>query len=234
MSFRELIYYNLLKYLVSGDTAYMEKFVSLCDSFGIDRVKMLSKFYNSRKTKLITNALKCNTYLDELELSYPDDIIKDLVTLKLNKFTKTIKRSYKLPNRGSGIAIIYDNTVKYNVDDEILSYLKLKYLPSIYTYFKEDTLSTEDIPRDSVILIFDQDSISYFTYISCKKIVSNTDIKITVTEDCINKLLDEKNKDLLDSVFANRSNNVLSNTLNEIYSAVMSSLYLEDSISFSS
>lgn len=212
----------------------MEKFVSLCDSFGIDRVKMLSKFYNSRKTKLITNALKCNTYLDELELSYPDDIIKDLVTLKLNKFTKTIKRSYKLPNRGSGIAVIYDNTVKYNVNDEMLSYLKLKYLPSIYTYFKEDTLSTEDIPRDSVILIFDQDSISYFTYISCKKIVSNTDIKITVTEDCINKLLDEKNKDLLDSVFANRSNNVLSNTLNEIYSAVMSSLYLEDSISFSS
>ncbi|QRI42819.1 putative elongation factor [Cheloniid poxvirus 1] len=232
MSFRELISYNLLKYLTSGNNDYLEKFVSLCNSFDIDRVKILSKFYNSRKTKLITNALKCNNYLKEIELSYPDDIIKDLVTLKLNKFTKTIKRNYKLPKGGAGIAIIHNNIVNYKVDQNILSYLKFKYIPSIYSYYEDENLSVENMPRNSIILIFDKESIDYFTYISCKKLLSNNDIKITVTDECINKLLDVKNKDLLDSIFSNRCNNILSNTLNEIYSAVTNSLYLEDSISF--
>ncbi|ARF02696.1 SWPV1-094 [Shearwaterpox virus] len=231
MSFRELISYNLLKYLITGNTEYMEKFVSLCNSFDIDRVKILSKFYNSKKTKLITNALKCNSYLEEVVLAYPDDIIKDLVTLKLNKFTKTIKRNYKLPSDGSGIAVIYDNVIKYKVNEKILSYLKFKYIPSIYNYFEEDDISIDNIPRNAIIVIFDINSINYFTYVSCKKIVSNIDIKIVVTEDCIDKLLDVKNRDLLDNIFSNKSNNVLSNTLNEIYSAVISSLYLEDSIS---
>ncbi|AID46816.1 putative elongation factor [Penguinpox virus] len=225
MSFRTLISYNLLKYLVSGDEEYMEKFISLCNSFNVDRVKVLTKYYTSKNTKLISKALNCNTYLKEIELSYPDNILKELVTIKLSKFTKTIKRSYKLPNEGIGIIVISGNEIKYNADNSTVSYCKLKYIPSIYRYTEyPDDIKTEDIPKESIVLIFGKDYLDYFTYMLAKKVLSNKDIKIKVTEQCIDHLLKESNTDMLDTVFSNKTNNIISNTLNDIYLSLRSIL----------
>ncbi|AUD40182.1 putative transcriptional elongation factor [Flamingopox virus FGPVKD09] len=225
MSFRTLISYNLLKYLVSGDEEYMEKFISLCNSFNVDRVKVLTKYYTSKNTKLISKALNCDTYLKEIELSYPDNILKELVTIKLSKFTKTIKRSYKLPNEGIGIIVISGNEIKYNADNSTVSYSKLKYIPSIYRYTEyPDGIKTEDIPKESIVLIFGKDYLDYFTYMLAKKVLSNKDIKIKVTEQCIDHLLNESNTDMLDTVFSNKTNNIISSTLNDIYLSLRSIL----------
>ncbi|ALA62426.1 putative elongation factor [Turkeypox virus] len=232
MSFKELILYNLVKYLMGGDDIYMKTFISLCGSFGVDRVKVLNRFYNSRNTRLISKILKCNDFLNEIELCYPSNILYDLIMLKLDKFTKTIKKSYKLPEYGNGIVIIYNDIILYKGDNNVIDYIKSRYPSSVYRYIEQKIeIATRDIPTDSTVLVFGYKNLEYFTYISSRKILSNTDVKITVTEECINKLLEKPNLKLLDIMFNNKSNNPLSNTLNEIYLSVKSTLYGADSMS---
>ncbi|QRY18912.1 ORF-42 [Teiidae poxvirus 1] len=229
MSFRALISYNLLKYLNTGDNEYMVMFTSLCNSFNVDKVKILTKFYTVKNTKLINRALKCDTYLKELELSYPQNILKELLIIKLNKFNKTIKRNNKLPTEGYGIVIIHGNEISYDVDENTLSYIKLKYMPSVYKYVEK--ANTAGTPKDCTVLIFGYETLEYITFMRSKRILSNNDIKVKVTDECIERLLDKTNADLVDCIFGNKSNNIISTTLNEIYLSVKSTLYGEESIS---
>ncbi|AOE46413.1 transcriptional elongation factor [Sheeppox virus] len=215
MPFRDLILFHLSKFILTKNEDSIKTTLSLCRGFDVDLEELMISFLSKKYLKKLTN-IEYNNLLPELTISFPNDIVNELIKLRLYKFYKIIKPSLKLKNTMKGIVFIKNRNVYIlHTNDELIDFLFKEYDPYIYTYEinKPDNLS------GSKIILCGYDKVTFYTYL-ITKIVTNQTIDIVVTDKCIELLLQPQNKQLLKDLF-NNSNDMINKILKKIFYSVI-------------
>ncbi|ANS71141.1 viral late transcription elongation factor [Pteropox virus] len=217
MSFRELILFNVLKFIIMSDTKSLKTLASLSLAFGSDIVeKNLSKF-NKRYYKHILQITQCTEYVPILDLEFDSDVIREIIKLRLLSFNHTIKPLSKLKLTMKGVITVSRNKVYiYDANDELLEMVMKQYNPSMYNYISS---KKPKVIKGSNILVCGFPKISYFAY-SISKIYVNVPTTVVVTDTCISTLLKDKHCDILKNIFNNGSG-----VLNESFKQLFYFLY---------
>ncbi|ASK51257.1 Late transcription elongation factor (VLTF) [Eptesipox virus] len=217
MSFRDLILFNLIRFILLEDEDSMLLVSSLCRSFNIDVRELKNEIIDKRYFKYIDAIFNCKKLNTNILLNYPENIIYELVYLRLYKFSKFIKPSFKLSPTMKGTAIIKDNTISIRgLNEEFLNFLVKEYDPSIYIY-------TSTLPKSlykSKIICCNYNKVTYYAY-SIAHIITNIKTDIIVTNKCINSLLLSDNEQILKSLF-DKGEGIINKILKKIFYSVFS------------
>ncbi|QDJ95069.1 late transcription elongation factor VLTF [Hypsugopox virus] len=215
MSFRDLILFNLARFLLLEDDDSKQLVASLCRSFNIDINEIKNEISDKRYYKYIDIIFNCNQLNSNISLSYPENIIKELIYLRLCKFSKYIKPSFKLTSTMKGTAIIKDNTISIRgLNEDFLNYLVKEYDPTIYIYTSKLPVSLYKCK----IICCGFKNITFFAY-SVAHIIVNTKTNIILTNKCISSLLLNENVHILKNIF-DKGEGVINKILKKIFYSV--------------
>ncbi|QHR82591.1 viral late transcription elongation factor [Brazilian porcupinepox virus 1] len=211
MPFRDLILFHLSNFLLTENVYSIKMAISICRCFGIDVKDMILNSFDKRYLNKALNLLvEYDEILPEINISLPENTIYELIRLRLYKFSKYVKTSYKLTKMMKGIVIIKDIYVYiHRANDELLDFIFKEYNPKVYIYI----VNKPDNINGSKIILCGYDKITFFAY-SIANITSNQETSVIVTDNCIKSLSDPINKQILFNLFDNtnsRINKILRN-----------------------
>ncbi|AQT37597.1 transcriptional elongation factor [Myxoma virus] len=215
MPFRDLILFHLSKFLLTENEDSIKMFVSLCRGFDINPEHLILSVLNKQYLKKLTKVIRHEMLLPDITVCFQDDIVNELLRLRLCKFSKQIKASYKLTASMKGIVYVKDQKIYLSaVNDELLDFLLKEYTPHIYKYYpgKPNTII------GSKIILCGYDKITFFTYYTTH-VVTNQRVHVVVTDKCIDSLLQPQHHPLLKKIF-DGSNDVVNKVLKHIFYSV--------------
>ncbi|AAL69788.1 SPV048 putative transcriptional elongation factor [Swinepox virus] len=216
MPFRDLILFHLAKILLTENKDSIKTVLSLCRGFNIDLNELIVEHFGKHHLKKFSQLLCIDSLLPELSICFPDNIIHELIHLRLCKFYKTVKPSYKLTTDMKGIVFVKNRTVYVlNTNDPLIDFMFKEYNPCIYTY----TIGKPDNLSGYKIILCGYDKITFFTYL-VTNITSNKKIDVIVTEKCLISLLQPENVHLLKQVF-NNGHDRINKVLKHIYYSIL-------------
>ncbi|QGN68054.1 viral late transcription elongation factor [Equine molluscum contagiosum-like virus] len=214
MSFRDLILYHLVRYLIAENEASLVQFTSLCRCFSVDVPALLARFSTPRHARLLARALNCKQHTEELELSFPRDALRELLLLKLHRFAYTVRRTPRLGAELQGTAVVAGQEVQVGeANDAMLEYLAAEYSPAFYRHTRVSTPAPRPRAR---MLVCGQDSVPFFAYVSAR-VVCNRDLRVVVTDACVAALLRAEHAPLLEAVFRRGADNALNRALRGVF-----------------
>ncbi|ATI21160.1 VLTF [Eastern grey kangaroopox virus] len=234
----EFVLYNLVGFLITGEEPFLVRFSSLCRSFNVDVPRVLARFSTARNARLITRALNCKAYTRELELSFTEESVSELLRLRLRlqNRTRVVRRNLRADAACCGRAELAGGRVLYDCNEAMLCLLRSRYDPRIYAYERvpgvvaEAGTGTAGAPSRTVFLC-GESSVPFHVY-AIARIRTGSELRVKVTEDCVPELLRAENRRALDALFTRRpGNGVLANTLCDLYRSARTALYGADAIS---
>ncbi|QHG62612.1 viral late transcription elongation factor [Cetacean poxvirus 1] len=206
MSFKDMLLFHLSKFLLTDDNESMIISASMCRVFDIDLSTLTIYFPEQQYIKSLNKLFKaplCN----EVTISFPEDLLKTIIRLKLHKFSKFIRPTMKLTSTMIGKVVIKGKDIMvYEANDELLDYLFTKYNPYLYEYSKYKEYTNSSYYGCKVILC----GVSEIPFIVYKtnNILSNIKVKIVVTDNCINELSYSKNIEIVKSLLESGSGSI--------------------------
>ncbi|AST09473.1 VLTF [NY_014 poxvirus] len=196
MPFRDLILFNLSKFLLTEDIKSLELVSSLCRGFEISYDQLISYFPERKYHKHISRVFEITELTSEFDIEFPKTAFYDLIYLRLYKYSRSIRPCYKLDASMKGIVIIKDRNIFIReANDELLEYLFKEYNPQIYSYSVERT----DIAGSKVILCGFSE-VTFMAY-TTSHITTNQKVDVVVTKKCINSLIDNDNYQIVKDLF---------------------------------
>ncbi|AEN03648.1 late transcription elongation factor [Yokapox virus] len=214
MPFRDLILFNLSKFLLTDDIKSLELVSSLCRGFEISYDQLISYFPDRKYHKHISKVFDIRELTSELNIEFPETTLYDLIYLRLYKYYKYIKPCYKLDASMKGIVIIKNTNIFIReANDILLEYLFKEYNPQIYSYSVEHT----DIIGSKIILC-GFSKVTFMAY-TTSNITTNQKIDVVVTKKCIESLSKSDNYQLVKHIFDKGTG-----TINKILSKIFYSL----------
>lgn len=214
MSFKALILYDLVRYLVREEDVFLVRFNSLCRSFSVDVPSLLARFSTPRYARLIARALNCRQYTNELELSLPADALRELITLKLWRLSKFVRKDARLRDDMHGAACVTDGHVYMcHTNEAFRDYIMEEYSPLDYSYSDDSELA---IVSRAKVFFCGYGEIPFFAC-AAARVVSNTRARVRLTDACLDALLSEQNAALLESVFMRGSGTPINLALRYLY-----------------
>ncbi|AWU47097.1 Viral late transcription elongation factor [Sea otter poxvirus] len=213
MPFRELILFNLIKYIVTSDEDAIQNLASLMLCFGNDVVEQILSKFDKKYYKQTSHIRSCRTYINKINVYFTDSAIEDIVTFKLMHFSHIIKPCIKLSKRLKGIVTILHNHVYvYDANDQLLELLLQKYSPQMYTY---SATRLPIVKFGAKTIICGVPSITYLTYILTNVSV-NCNTRVVVTKKCVKILLYHENRFILQSLF-NKGSGIINESLKHMF-----------------
>ncbi|AAR07408.1 52R [Yaba monkey tumor virus] len=216
MPFRDIILFYLSHFLLMDDEYSMKMAISLCRGFNIELSEIISEFKNKKFFNNIIKVFECKDLMSEIIVCFPNNIIMTLIKLRLCKFSKTIKSSYKLNNTMNGIAIIKDrNIFVIKANDNFIDFLITKYNSQIYSYVKEKPKSLIGCK----LIICGYSNVTFLAY-TMANITCNNNLKVVVTEKCIQELTKLQNIQLLKNLF-DKGSGTVNKVLRKVFYSVL-------------
>ncbi|ABI99216.1 transcriptional elongation factor [Deerpox virus W-848-83] len=215
MPFRDIILFYLLKYLLTENHYSMRMIISLCRVYDIKIedliVSALSKKYLRKFSKILSYP---DVLLPEISICFPENIIHELLLLRVQKFSKSIRASYRLTKNMKGIVIVKNRYLfVVHANDDLLNYLFKEYNPQLYIY---DIGKPSDVCGSKMILC-GYSKIKFYTSL-VTNIITNQKIDIVVTEKCIELLA--QNEQLVKDLF-DKSNDKINRLLRQVFYSVL-------------
>nr|WGO62680.1 transcriptional elongation factor [Wadden Sea poxvirus] len=213
MPFRDLILYYLSRSILIEDEYSIKMVISLCRGFQIDiKEIIISTFQDTKYMRYFINFLQDTPLFPEILIQFPENILRELIYLRLYKFSKTLRASYKLNESMKGTAIINNRIVIVRgANDNLINFLFKEYNPQIYTYSNELPISI----MGCKIIVCGFSKITFIAYIS-SRILTNKKLDIIVTEKCIDELVKSYNRHILQNLF-NNGNGTINKILKDIF-----------------
>ncbi|ABF26247.1 late transcription elongation factor [Variola virus] len=214
MPFRDLILFNLSKFLLTEDKESLEIVSSLCRGFEISYDDLITYFPDRKYHKYIYKVFEHVDLSEELSMEFHDTTLRDLVYLKLYKYSKCIRPCYKLGDNLKGIVVIRDRNIYIReANDDLIEYLLKEYTPQIYTY------SNEHVPiAGSKLILCGFSQVTFMAY-TTSHITTNKKVDVLVSKKCIDKLVDPINYQILQNLF-DKGSGTINKILRKIFYSV--------------
>ncbi|CCD83229.1 transcriptional elongation factor [Squirrelpox virus] len=199
MPFRELILFHLTRFLLSGDESSLAEFSSLCQGFQVDARAVVEGLGERRFSRLAAQAAACRVCLPEVTLSFPEDALREVLRLRLSRFSRVVRATARLDPAMRGVAVVAGREVSVrDADERMMEFLEAEYDPELYRYSAERVTRVKTGAR---ILACGVARVSFLAY-AAANVVVNRDAAVVVTERCLDGLLRPENRHVLQGLFA--------------------------------